>query len=507
MGNESLLDEFIVDNSLIEVQGKRSMQDLTFVLFGATGDLAKRKLFPALYNLFLEGKMPDSFSVVGLGRRDWSHELFQSKVEESLRTYSRKDVQTVGLQDFLTKFQYCALDVGDKESYQRLHEVIENRENELNIPGNRLFYLSVAPQLVEVITSNLNESGLNRTKGWRKLIIEKPFGSDLRSAQQLNKKLSEAFNEVEIYRIDHYLGKPMVQNLASLVFANPALGSLLDLKQIANVQITASETVGVETRAEYYDHAGAIRDMVQNHLLQLVMMTALHLPENITAKEIGLKKIEVIESLRPVLKEEAHLDVIRGQYEAGEVLNAPAVGYQEEPGVAINSKNDTYFAARLYIDNPAWSGIPFYIRTGKRLDKKSTRIVFEFKNKAKEIDALPTEGITPNLLILEINPNEGISLKLNIKDPSSERFTPAYINFTTNLDDQSDAYELLLFDAMLGNATFFAHWNEVELSWKWIQPILEAFQEDLLPLHPYPAGSTGPEAANQLLQSNQFNWW
>lgn len=507
MDNKNLLEELQVKKVLTEVQEKLVMQDLTFVLFGATGDLAQRKLFPALYNLFLEGKMPESVSIVGLGRRDWSNDLFQSKVEKSLRSYSRRTVQTAGLQAFLDKFQYSIFDATDKESYQRLHELIEYRENELSIPGNRLFYLSVAPNLVEVITSNLNTCGISRTKGWRRLVIEKPFGSDLKSAQQLNKKLSEAFNEEEIYRIDHYLGKPMVQNLESLVSANPALGSLLDLKQIANVQITASETVGVETRAEYYDQAGAIRDMVQNHLLQLVMMTALHLPEKITAKEIGLMKNEVIESLRPIFKEDVHRDVVRGQYGPGEVLNTPVVGYKEEPGVGADSKNDTYFAARLYIDNPSWSGIPFYIRTGKRLNKKSTRIVFEFKNKAIESDMPPAEGITPNLLILEINPNEGVSLKLNIKDPSSNRFEPACINFTANSENQSEAYELLLFDAMLGNATYFAHWAEVELSWKWVQPILEAFQADTLPLHPYPAGSTGPEAANQLLQSDHFKWW
>jgi glucose-6-phosphate 1-dehydrogenase len=507
MENESLLDEFNVKNSLIDVQEKRIMEDLTFVLFGATGDLAQRKLFPAMYNLFLEGKLPGSFSVIGLGRREWSNEFFQSKVEESLRSHSRRPVQAAGLQEFLAYFQYCAFDATDENSYRLLHELIENRENELGIPGNRLFYLSVAPQLVEGITSNLNKNGINRTKGWRRLVVEKPFGTDLESAQQLNKKLSEAFNEVEIYRIDHYLGKPMVQNLESLVYANPALGSLLDLKQIANVQITASETVGVETRAAYYDQAGAIRDMVQNHLLQLVMMTALHLPEKITAKEVGLKKIEVIESLRPVSKEDAHRDVVRGQYESGEVLGTPVDGYQQEPGVKVGSNIDTYFAARLYIDNPLWEGIPFYIRTGKRLNKKSTRIVVEFKNKAKEIEVLPDEGIIPNLLILDINPSEGISLRLNIKDPSSNRFEPACINFTTDSDDQSEAYELLLFDAMLGNATFFAHWEEVELSWKWIQPLLEAFEADMLPLHRYTAGSIGPEAANQLLQSQNFSWW
>ncbi|MCZ8538560.1 glucose-6-phosphate dehydrogenase [Paenisporosarcina quisquiliarum] len=481
------------------------MQDMTFVLFGATGDLAQRKLFPALYNLYLDGRLPENISIVGLGRNYCSNEDFQSKVERAVQAYSRRTVQPSGLQDFLSKFRYCAFDVTDKESYHHLHELIDNREIELGIPQNRLFYLSVGPSLVDVITSNLNSSGICQNNGWKRLIVEKPFGSDLETARQLNKNLSKTFNEEEIYRIDHYLGKPMVQNLETLVLANPALKSLLDHKQISNVQITASETVGVETRADYYDKAGAIRDMVQNHLLQLVMMTAIYLPEKITANEIRVKKMEIIESLRPLLKENAYKDVVRGQYESGDIQGTPVFGYKEEPGVDDSSKNDTYFAARLYIDNPSWSGIPFYIRTGKRLNQKSTRIVIEFKNNMKDSDVL--QGLTPNLLILEISPNESISLRVNMKDPSSNRFEPVWINFSTNSESLPEAYELLLFDAMLGNATFFSHWKEVELSWEWIQPLLEAYQENLLPLYSYPAGSTGPEEANQLLQSKQFKWW
>lgn len=505
MNNENLLAQSVEADALFGNKRSYDIEDLTFVLFGATGDLAKRKLFPALYNLFLEGKMPDTFSVIGLGRREWSRDLFHSKITEALEAYSRRAVQTDHLQDFLNHFDYCTLDVFDPDSYKHLHAFIQHNEENKITTGNRLFYLSVAPNLVEMITENLIASGLNQTTGWRKLVIEKPFGSDLKTAQLLNKKLSEAFHEVEIYRIDHYLGKPMVQNLASLVFANPALGSLMDLKQIANVQITASEIVGVETRADYYDHAGAIRDMVQNHLLQLVMMTALHLPETITAEEISMKKIEVLESLRPILQHTASEDVIRAQYGAGEISNQQVIRYLDEPGVAENSMNDTYFAARLHIDNDAWRGIPFYIRTGKRLDKKSTRIVFEFKNPTRE--SLPAEETVPNLLILEINPNEGITLRLNVKDASSEFFQPAYINFTKSSEDLSDAYELLLFDAMLGNATFFAHWGEVELSWKWIQPLLEAFENNDLPLCTYPSGSTGPVEADKLLQTDGFKWW
>lgn len=494
-------------NQLIDFQEEWTTQDMTFVLFGATGDLAKRKLFPALYNLFLDDKLPDSISIIGLGRNYFSDDIFQSKVESALREYSRRSVQTTGLNEFLAKFRYCKFDATDNDSYQNLHELIHDREIELNIPGNRLFYLSVAPQLVDIITSGLNQSGISQTSGWKRLIVEKPFGSDLKTARQLNESLNNAFNDEEIYRIDHYLGKPMVQNLESFEFANPIFGSLLDHKRIANIQITACETVGVETRADYYDQAGAIRDMVQNHLLQLVMMTALHLPEKMTAEEIRKQKVTIMESLRPINKDKMEQDVVRGQYEAGEIFDTPVVGYKEEPGVNASSMNDTYFAARLYIDNPSWSGIPFYIRTGKRIGTKSTKIVIEFTNNVKQIDALPADGITPNLLIFEISPNEGISLVINMKNPSSNQFESASINFSTNSEDQPEAYELLLFDAIRGNATFFANWKEVELSWQWIQPLLEAFQENTLPLHSYPAGSNGPEAANQLLQADQFNWW
>jgi glucose-6-phosphate 1-dehydrogenase len=507
MNIEILSDGPDVSNQFIHFQEEWTMQDMTIVLFGATGDLAKRKLFPALYNLFLDGKLPDSISIVGLGRNYFPDDIFQSKVESALREYSRRAVQTIGLDEFIAKFRYCKFDATDNDSYQNLHELIRNREKELDIPGNRLFYLSVAPQLIDVITSGLHTSGISQTTGWKRLIVEKPFGSDLKTARQLNKELNTAFNDEEIYRIDHYLGKPMVQNLESFEFANPVFGSLLDHKRIANVQITACETVGVETRADYYDQAGAIRDMVQNHLLQLVMMMALHLPEKATAEEIRKKKVSIMESLRPINKENITRDVVRGQYESGEIFNTPVVGYKEEPGVDAASMNDTYFAARLYIDNPSWNGIPFYIRTGKRIGMKSTKIVIEFKNTVKQTDVLPTDGMTPNLLIFEISPSEGISLRVNMKNPSNNQFEPVCINFSTNSEDQPEAYELLLFDAMRGNATFFANWKEVELSWKWIQPILESFQENTLPLHPYPAGSTGPEAANQLLQADQFNWW
>lgn len=505
MSNKSLIEESTVKNHSNGSRKESAVQDLSLVLFGATGDLAQRKLFPALYNLYLDGKLPDTMSIIGLGRRDFSEDTFQSKVEQALHMYSRRAVQSSSLQQFLSLFRYCIFDATEPDSYIHLRKVIEDSENELGIPQNRLFYLSVAPGLVDTITSNLNSSGIGHHKGWKRLIIEKPFGHDLETARQLNKHLDKTFSEDEIYRIDHYLGKPMVQNLETLILANPVLESLLNHKQIANVQITASETVGVETRADYYDKAGAIRDMVQNHLLQLVMMTATYLPEKMTANKVRIKKAEIIKALQPFQEEHGYDNVVRGQYGPGKIHGTPVISYKKEPGVDDSSKTDTYFAARISIDHPSWNGIPFYIRTGKRMNQKSTKIVVEFKNKLEGSDTL--EGIAPNLLILEISPNESISLQVNMKEPSSNRFKPVCVDFSTNPEGQPEAYELLLFDAMLGNDTFFAHWEEVELSWDWIQPLLEAYQADSLPLHSYAAGSTGPEAADQLLLADQFKWW
>lgn len=481
------------------------MDDMTFVLFGASGDLAKRKIYPALYNLYIEGKMPNSLSVVGLGRRPYTQEDFHNIIKESLESFSRRDVDESNLDEFLASFRYFIFDAMKNESYQGLKAFIEERESELSIPENRLFYLSVAPKLIEPIAASLHENGITDTSGWKRLIVEKPFGSDLHSARHLNAELTKVFQEEEIFRIDHYLGKPMVQNLESLIRPNPILKALWSHEQIANVQITASETVGVGTRAGYYDKAGAIRDMVQNHLLQLVMMTALHHPAKLTPKQIEEKKKAIMESLRPVEEEEISKHVVRGQYEAGEMNAEPIPGYLEEDGVEENSNNDTYFAARLYIDNDYWKGIPFYIRTGKRLEKKSTRIIIEFKN---EVDAdEDAAGAVSNLLMIEINPNESVGLRINLKDDSNEKFEPAYINFSKNLDAQPEAYENLLNDAMLGHSTYFAHWSEVELSWKWVQPILEAFENDALPLHGYQAGSEGPEAAEKLLNEDGYTWW
>ena len=481
------------------------MEAMTFVLFGATGDLAKRKIFPALYNLYLDQKMPQPISIIGLGRREWSDTEFQNYVEQSVRTFSRRvDNDRDKMNRFLDAFRYSILDATNADDFGKLVNAVKKRESELNIPENRMFYLSVGPEFFGTIALNIKESGLGSTKGWKRLIIEKPFGRDLESARELNTNLSQVFEEDEIYRIDHYLGKSMIQNLESLEFSNPILQTLLNNQHIANVQITASEIVGVEERAGYYDKSGAIRDMFQNHMLQILMMTAMHLPKTISSDEIRNEKQKVMESVRPLKKENVISDVIRGQYGAGEINGKPVVDYRNESGIEASSQNDTFVATRLWIDNPYWQGVPFYIRTGKRMSKKSTRIVIEFKNSLK---TGKINKITPNLLIIEINPNENVSLQINSRNPITRKVEPIKISFSTEQADIPEAYERLIYDAMRADSTFFAHWKEVELSWEWVQPILDAFKENLIPLYQYPAGSNGPEVANRLLEQDGFKWW
>lgn len=485
------------------------MEPTTFVLFGATGDLAKRKIYPALYNLYVDGKLPEPFSLVGLGRREWSDERFQSAVEQSLREFSRREANDAGkLRSFLDAFRYSVLDIGREEDYRKLLALVERREAELRMPPNRLFYLSVGPEYFEPIAANIRNSGLGSATGWKRLVIEKPFGHDLRSARDLNENLSRSFDESEIFRIDHYLGKPMVQRLETLQQSNPVFQALWDNRYIANVQITASETVGVEERAGYYDHVGAVRDMFQNHMLQLLMMTAIHVQHDSDPETVRFKKKNIMEALEFVQKEDVHANVVRGQYAAGVVGGNPVVGYTSEPGVAPDSRNDTFIAARLMIDNGVWRGVPFYIRTGKRMKEKSTRIVVEFKEPVKQAPAPGEEGAAPNLLVIEIGPNEGITLQLNEKEPGQDgAFKPIRIDLHPNRENAPEAYENLIYDALRGDSTFFAHWDEVELSWQWVQPVLDAFEENLVPLHLYEAGSNGPAASDELLARDGYNWW
>ncbi|MCM3413148.1 glucose-6-phosphate dehydrogenase [Metabacillus litoralis] len=486
---------------------KLRLEPLSFILFGATGDLAKRKIFPALFQLFLVNRLPQSISIIGVGRKKLSDYSFQTHVKNSVYDYSRaSNIDEIKITEFLSYFSYQGLDVTECDGYNLLLETVQTREEHMGIPENRLFYLSVSPEYVQDIARNLNKSGLGSTKGWRRLIIEKPFGHNLKTAQELNNHLVHEFTEEEIYRIDHYLGKSMVQNLESYDFANSLSRELWNSKYVSNVQITAIETVGVEERAGYYDHAGAIRDMFQNHLMQLLMMTAMNLPDNVNEDVIINEKRGIIESLRPLQKFEVANNVIRAQYGPGQIFNNMVIGYKEEAGVSNTSKNDTFIAARLWIDNSTWSGVPFYIRTGKRMKEKSTKIVINFKEDLNGLEKFKENMIIPHQVIITINPEEKVSFKINMKNPLTNTTEPLTIDFSSKSENVPEAYELLLFDALKGDARFFVHWKEVELTWKWIQPVLEAFEENLVPLHLYDSGSMGPEAADSLLEEDGFKW-
>ncbi|OLP63093.1 Glucose-6-phosphate 1-dehydrogenase [Bacillus pumilus] len=475
------------------------MDPMSFILFGATGDLAKRKIFPALFNLYMAQNLPEDFSVIGVGRESLSKEDFQAVVIQSLYEYSRhsNDDQSKKL-EFVQQISYISIDLTEKSNYLKLLTLMQKVENAKSIEENRIFYLSVAPELFDVITTNINDSGLNNTSGWKRVIIEKPFGHDLKSARQLNRILQHAFNEKEIFRIDHYLGKSMVQNLETLISSNPVLQSIWRKDMISNVQITANETVGVELRASYYEKAGAIRDMVQNHMLQLVMMTAVQMSERVEVNKFRSEKIHLMKAIQM----NSTTDVVRGQYSRLDTDSA-IKGYREEVGVDPSSTVDTFIATRLSIQTPLWDGVPFFIRTGKRLHKKETKIVVEFKGamngRAKEVE--------PNLLIIHITPNDGVSLQLNSKHPVTGELEPIQIDFSQSSREVPEAYEYLLADAIKGDPSYFTHWDEVELAWKLIQPILETFDQHMIPLHLYEPGSCGPEAADQLLSQHGYNWW
>lgn len=476
------------------------MESTSFILFGATGDLAKRKIYPALFNLYMDKKLPASFSVVGVGREPLSKEAFQASVIDSLYKFSRHSTDDKPQKlAFVEQLSYISLDLTTEASYQELSTHVQRLESENKLQENRIFYLSVAPELFDVITTNIKQSGLGNTEGWKRVIIEKPFGYDLQSARQLNNIVQQAFSEEEIFRIDHYLGKPMVQNLETLISANPILQSIWRKDMISNVQITANETVGVGSRAAYYEQTGALRDMVQNHMLQLVMMTAVQMAERGNAAKLRSEKINLMKAIQIIPEH----DVVRGQYSRLDVDRQSVItGYREEAGVDSLSTVDTFVAARLTIQTPLWEGVPFFIRTGKRLNKKETKIVVEFKNLSGK-----TNDVEPNLLIIRINPNDGVTVQLNSKHPLTGELEPIEVDFSSSDREIPEAYEYLLADAIKGDPSYFTHWNEVELAWQAVQPIIENFKTNAVPLHLYSAGSNGPEAADQLVNTHGYKWW
>lgn len=480
------------------------------VIFGATGDLAKRKLFPSIYHLYNRGRLSEDFAVVGVARREWTNETLRETVCQSIK--GEIDPNVGELKDFCRHFYYLPFDVSRKSSYHGLNELLTSLDNEYNVPGNRIFYMAMAPEFFGTIASSLKSEGLTNTGGWTRLVIEKPFGHDFPSANKLNEEIREAFNEDQIYRIDHYLGKEMVQNIEVIRFANAMFEPLWNNRYISNIQITSSETLGVEDRGGYYETSGALRDMVQNHMLQMVSLIAMDPPIRLTPDEIRSEKIKVLRALRAIEPSSISDYFVRGQYGPGIINRIKVPGYREEEKVDPTSGTETFVAGKLLIDNHRWAGVPFYIRTGKRMGIKSTKIVVQFKELPMNLYFDQKRSTHPNLLIIHIQPDEGITFRLNGKKLGhSGETVPVQLHYSNNSVgsvNTPEAYERLLYDCMLGDTTNFAHWDELSLSWSFIDVISEYWHKNKPKNFPnYESGTMGPKASDELLKKDGFQWW
>lgn len=478
------------------------------VIFGATGDLARRKLFPSIYRLYKNGKISEDFAVVGVARRPWTNDILRENVKKSIKD----DLSDhTNVEKFLSHFYYHPFDVTETSHYVELEELITDLEGKHHTEGNRIFYLAMAPEFFGVIASNLKKYGLKSCDGWTRLVIEKPFGHDFQSAKELNEELRSAFAEKEIYRIDHYLGKEMVQNIEVIRFANGIFEHLWNNRFIANIQVTSSETLGVEERARYYDTSGATRDMVQNHMLQMVSLLAMEPPINLTTDEIRSEKIKVLRALRKIKGDEVHKNFIRGQYGSGIIDDQKVPAYKEEDDQLATSNTETFVAGRLMIDNYRWAGVPIYIRTGKRMAAKSTIIVVEFEDIPMNLYYKNKDDKHPNLLVINIQPNEGITLYVNAKKAGAGSYAEpvrlAYRGDGVEGINTPEEYEKLLHDCMLGDATSFTHWDEVALAWEFVDSILEVWENEKADFPNYDSGTMGPEASDKLLEQDGFHWW
>jgi glucose-6-phosphate 1-dehydrogenase len=491
---------------------KRPSPSVIFI-FGGSGDLNKRKLTPALFNLFIDKWMPEQFEVVGLGRTKYSDEEFRSHLADAVKQFSRRKDGEKGQWDaFSQHVSYLEMDAEDEASYSKITDVVKKYEGEWGTPPSVVFYLAVAPQLVPDIAKKLGGLKLGKDEASTRIVIEKPFGHDLKSAHDLNVLLGDLFTEDQIYRIDHYLGKETVQNILALRFANAFFEPVWNRNYIDHVQITVAETVGVEGRGGYYEQSGALRDMVQNHILQLLCLIGMEAPVNFDANEIRNKKVDVLNALRIISKEEVSNYAVRGQYTDGWMKGEKVKAYRAEDKVNPNSTVETFAAVKFYIDNWRWQNIPFYVRTGKFLHQKTTVITIQFKLAPHY--AFPEEAIEtirPNRLTISIQPEE-IKLRLQAKRPG-QSMTLNPVDMTFNYKDAYDdshepeAYETLLLDVMEGNATQFMRADQVEAAWKVVMPIIEVWeQRDPIDFPNYAPDSWGPEDAEALIARDGKNW-
>jgi glucose-6-phosphate 1-dehydrogenase len=489
----------------------------TVVIFGATGDLTHRKLVPAIYNLAVDGELPPGVKILGFARREKSDAEFRKGLEELNRKVSRSGHDDAIWGKFVENIHYHQSEFTDEDGYKRLAERLDEIDRDRGGKGNRLFYIASAPEFFDDILEHLKKAGLNESKDgcWARVIVEKPFGTDLATAQHLNEVVNRTFQEKDTYRIDHYLGKETAQNIMVLRFANAIFEPLWNNRYISHVQITCAENLGMEGgRGGYYDKSGALRDMVQNHLLQLLSLVTMEPPTDLSADGVRDEKVKVIRSLRQWdTPEKVAENVVRAQYATGHVDGKPVPGYREEDRVDPESMTEAYVAVRLMIDTWRWSGVPFYIRMGKQLPKKATEISVHFKAPPCVLfNALPGGVPGANVLVIRIQPDEGISLRMVSKIPgTSLRLEPVKMDFhyaTSFGKGSPEAYERLLLDAMAGDATLFARRDEVEEAWRFIDNIENAWHKsgNPPPMAEYVAGTWGPKEADELLQKDGNSW-